>query len=182
MAREIGASRLLELHALAAGQIEKKVTITDLLLWALGGVLAGTDRESSVGLAVATDRGVLIPVLRSVAELRLSALAATRRASVERAVPGALADDSAPAIVTLSNLGMKGVSWFTGIIPIGQQALLTTGEITERAVVMSGKMVLAPHFTAVLIADHRAFDGLEAAQLLGDFAQRLESISEEVLS
>jgi pyruvate dehydrogenase E2 component (dihydrolipoamide acetyltransferase) len=75
--------------------------------------------------------------------------------------------------VTLSNLGSREVEWFTGIIPLGQRGLLTTGSLSQKPVVTGGRLAVAWRLTAILNADHRVWDGVDAAELLSDFARHL---------
>jgi pyruvate dehydrogenase E2 component (dihydrolipoamide acetyltransferase) len=153
------------------------VTVTDLLLIALARAVATPEVPApALGLAVATDRGVLIPVIRDVTELGLARLAAERARAVERARSGRLeAADLAPAPVsTLSNLGSFGVDQFTGVIAAGQPTLLTVGRIRERVVVRGRALEARPTLFATLNADHRALDGSDAAKLLDRFATAVE--------
>jgi pyruvate dehydrogenase E2 component (dihydrolipoamide acetyltransferase) len=152
-----------------------RVTVTDLLVRALGRSLA-RHGSSDVGLAVATDHGVLLPVLPDVAGRKLSELAALRRSAVERARNRRSAEeDGRTPLVTLSNLGTHGVEWFTGIIPLGQRGLLTTGTLSQRPVVKDGRLSVAWRLTAILNVDHRVWDGLDAAELLSDFDDRISA-------
>ena len=78
-------------------------------------------------------------------------------------------------LVTLSNLGTHGVEWFTGIIPLGQRGLLTTGTLAQRPVVKDGRLSVAWRLTAILNVDHRVWDGLDAAELLSDFDNQISA-------
>jgi pyruvate dehydrogenase E2 component (dihydrolipoamide acetyltransferase) len=72
--------------------------------------------------------------------------------------------------MTLSNLGTHGAGWFTGIIPFGQQGLLTVGTLTQRPVVRDGRLAVGWQLSAVLNVDHRVWDGADAADLLARLA------------
>ncbi len=74
---------------------------------------------------------------------------------------------------TLSNLGAAGVTWFTGVVPLNQVALLTVGAVALRPAVEGRGLVVAPMFTALLTADHRRYDGADSATLLGAFVDSL---------
>jgi pyruvate dehydrogenase E2 component (dihydrolipoamide acetyltransferase) len=156
------------------------LTVTDLFLAAVVRVLGASGRPPDVGLAVATRAGVALTVLRELESTPEAITESRERAVAEaRALRGAVPDGPAP-FVTLSNIGALGVSWFTGIVPIGQQALLTTGSVLEQPVVRSGKVVVGATFNAVLNADHRNLDGIDAARLLRDFDRGLQDVLEEV--
>lgn len=150
-----------------------QVTVTDLLLRALA--LSFVARESrtdlDIGLAVATDRGVTIPVVRDVPQLDLVELVAARRAAVDRARAGrAHADDGRIPVTTLSNLGALGVDQFTGIVPLGQSSLLTVGRMAPRPVVHKDRIRAAVTMYATLNVDHRSWDGQHAGELLDRLA------------
>ena len=172
--REVRAEGLLaSLERLRATGV--KATLTDLMLSALAGALQDAGEESDVGLAVATEWGVLMPVLRRLDDKAMREVAAEREAAVARARARRLspADMAGPPFVTLSNL-KADVDWFTGIVAPGQVALLTVGEVKLRPVVEGRGLAVAPTFTAVLTADHRRYDGADSARLLAGFARRLD--------
>jgi pyruvate dehydrogenase E2 component (dihydrolipoamide acetyltransferase) len=174
VAREIAADGVTDrLAGETPGGV--RVTVTDLLVRALGRSLARYG-SSDVGLAVATRHGVQIPVLPEVAGRKLTEVAALRRSAVERARNRrSTEDDGRTPLVTLSNLGTHGVEWFTGIIPLGQRGLLTTGTLAQRPVVKDGRLSVAWRLTAILNVDHRVWDGLDAAELLSDFDDRISA-------
>jgi pyruvate dehydrogenase E2 component (dihydrolipoamide acetyltransferase) len=156
------------------------VTITDFLVLALARGLEAVGEVPDVGLAVATDWGVLIPVLRSVAGRSVPEVAAARQAAVGRARNRRLdSADGAPTFATLSNLGPAGVSWFTGVVPVNQVALVTVGEVAMRPAVEGRGLVVAPMFTAIVTADHRRYDGTDSARLLAAFVEQLGLVVEE---
>jgi pyruvate dehydrogenase E2 component (dihydrolipoamide acetyltransferase) len=175
VARDLDADGVLDRLSTEPHDDATKVSVTDVLVRALGRSLAprGT---SDVGLAVATPYGVLLAVLPDVADRDLSDIAQLRRAAVDRARSRrAIEVDARTPLVTLSNLGTHGVRWFTGIIPRGQQALLTTGTLEQRAVVRDGRLTVGWQLTAILNVDHRVWDGVDAAELLGAFAAEITS-------
>jgi pyruvate/2-oxoglutarate dehydrogenase complex dihydrolipoamide acyltransferase (E2) component len=160
-----------------ARRYNRSMTVTDFLLAALGQALVGSGKGADVGLAVATEWGVLIPVVRDAGTVEMDELARRRERAVERARSRRLgSDDSITPYATLSNLGTMDVDWFTGVVPIGQKALLTIGRVADRAVVEGRGIAVRPGFTAVLTADHRELDGADSARLLGHFVQTIESL------
>ena len=160
-------------------------TATDLLLHALATALSTSAGDTGdLGLAVATPDGVVIPVIAGVARLSPAALVAARAAAVSRAREGQLSasDLAARPLASLSNLGGLGVDSFTGIIPLGQQLLLTTGAIVDRPVAVEGRVIVQPSFSATLNVDHRHFDGDGAARILESFQLALnQSVAWAVL-
>jgi pyruvate dehydrogenase E2 component (dihydrolipoamide acetyltransferase) len=174
--REIDCDELLALAAWCKRE-GLGVTVTDLLLAALARAVATPDApDPDLGLAVATDDGVLIPVIRGVAGLGLGGLAGERSRAVDRARSGRLAaaDLSSTPVSTLSNLGAFGVDQFTGVIATGQTTLLTVGRIRDRVVVRGRALEARPTMFATLNVDHRALDGSDAAKLLDRFAAAVE--------
>jgi pyruvate dehydrogenase E2 component (dihydrolipoamide acetyltransferase) len=153
------------------------VTVTDFLALALARALVSLGEPSDIGLAVATDWGVLIPVLRSIAGRSLDDVAIVRQAAVGRARLRRLdSADATPVFATLSNLGPSGVTWFTGVVPLNQAALLTIGEVSLRPAVEGRGLVVAPMMTAVVTADHRRYDGVDSANLLSSFVDNLTQL------
>lgn len=176
--RDLRVDGLLE--AVSAGKAAGRgLTVTDFLLLALAQALESLGEVSDLGLAVATQWGVLIPVVPSVAHLPLPEVAKQREGAVSRARNRRLASgDSAPVFATLSNLGPGGVTWFTGVVPVNQVALVTIGEVSLRPAVEGRGLVVAPMLTAVVTADHRRYDGADSAKLLGVFAEKLQAITD----
>jgi pyruvate dehydrogenase E2 component (dihydrolipoamide acetyltransferase) len=171
--REVRAEGLLASLAAARAQ-GIGATVTDFMLRALGLALEAAGEPPDVGLAVATEWGVLIPVVRNVTGRSLADLASQRRGAVDRARRRRLGSaDSATPFATFSNLGPDGVMWFTGVVPLGQTALLTVGQIGPRPAVEGRGLVVAQMFSAVLTADHRRYDGVDSARLLAGFVESL---------
>jgi pyruvate dehydrogenase E2 component (dihydrolipoamide acetyltransferase) len=176
--RDLRVDGLLE--AVSAGKAAGRgLTVTDFLLLGLAQALESLGEVSDLGLAVATQWGVLIPVVPSVARFSLPEVAKQREGAVSRARNRRLASgDSATVFATLSNLGPGGVTWFTGVVPLNQVALVTIGEVSLRPAVEGRGLVVAPMLTAVVTADHRRYDGADSAKLLGLFAEKLQAITD----
>ena len=172
--REIAAHRLLAYKAALKQQISVEITLTDLFLRALALSVPQSWSQDGIdiGLAVATPHGVVVPVIRDVLNQTWTDLAAERERARTKAHNQELspADLSTIPPITLSNLGAYEVDVFTGIIPLGQQALLTVGAVKERVIADNGVAVVKPTLIATLNVDHRFLDGAEAARILGAFA------------
>jgi pyruvate dehydrogenase E2 component (dihydrolipoamide acetyltransferase) len=182
VSRDVDAEPMLAtLDQLRAAGSEPKPTLTDLMLRALALALRETGSGGSdVGLAVATEHGVVIPVVRDVLDQDAAALARARSAAVERARVGRLSpeDLAAQPATTLSNLGAYGVDRFTGIIALGQTSLLTVGRAVPRASANADRSIsVRTMFDATLNADHRSVDGADAARLLAAFAAAAEGMT-----
>jgi pyruvate dehydrogenase E2 component (dihydrolipoamide acetyltransferase) len=175
--REIDVERLgAELRVLKASG--RACTVTDLLLRAHALALAGepdADPQQDIGLAVASENGVMIPVVRDVLGRTLESLSSAREAAVKRGRECRLsADDLELPRSTLSNLGSFAVDAFTGIVAPGQTTLLTVGRIKRVPSVVGDEVVPRDLLVATVNADHRALDGADAARLLTAFAAHLE--------
>ncbi|MFE4514643.1 dihydrolipoamide acetyltransferase family protein [Kitasatospora sp. NPDC056783] len=127
-----------------------------------------------VSIAVATDGGLLTPVLRGVERMSLSAVATATRDRAERARSGTLRQaDLEGGSLTISNLGMYGVEEFAAIINPPQAAILAVGAVRDAAVVRDGAVTAAKAMTVVLSVDHRPVDGAVAARWLAAFTDAL---------
>jgi pyruvate dehydrogenase E2 component (dihydrolipoamide acetyltransferase) len=176
--REIEVEQLrAELDRLKAAG--RSLTVTDLLLRAQALALAAepdANEASDLGLAVASEHGVMIPVVRNVLGRSLDDLAAARQAAVNRGREGRLApDDLELPSSTLSNLGTVAIDAFTGIIAVGQSSLVTVGRIRRAPCVVGDEIVARDVLTATVNADHRVLDGADAARILVAFAAQLEN-------
>jgi pyruvate dehydrogenase E2 component (dihydrolipoyllysine-residue acetyltransferase) len=128
-----------------------------------------------VGMAVATDRGLVVPVIRNADRLRLSEIAAARADLVGRSREGKLQQqDLDGGTFTISNLGMYGVEQFVAVLNPPQVAILAVGAIEERPVVVEGGLEIRPMMSLTLTCDHRALDGAVAAEFLRTVRSLLE--------
>jgi pyruvate dehydrogenase E2 component (dihydrolipoamide acetyltransferase) len=192
--RDVDATWLLaEKTALRGGAPE--VGVTDMLLQAMGEVLLRHDalaatyvegdeggrpgllrREGAdLGLAVATPRGLLVPVVRGVHRRTLAEIAAERLRLVAAARSGRLSlADMSDATMTLSNLARFGVDRFTAMLNPGESAILAVGRVVERVVPRGRGFTVAPMLTCSLTIDHRVADGAAGAAALVALAELLE--------
>ncbi len=137
-------------------------------------------REINLGLAVDTDEGLIVPVIRHAGELSLSGLTRAIAAAAEKARQGKLtADDLAYGTISLSNPGARGNSWGMAVIAQPQVAIVRMGEIIKRPVVVEvgGADAIAIHPTVnlVLSYDHRIVDGVPANGFLRRIKELLEA-------
>lgn len=131
--------------------------------------------EINLGVAVALDDGLMVPVIRNADARPVAELAEETRRLAEGARSGALTGGAYQrGTFTVTNLGAAGIDRFSPIINPPQVAILGVGRTAMRAVVKDGTIVAAPVATLTLVFDHRAVDGLPAALFLGEIARRLE--------
>jgi pyruvate dehydrogenase E2 component (dihydrolipoamide acetyltransferase) len=134
---------------------------------------------SNIGVAVALEEGLIVPVIRGAEVLGISEIASRVRDLAERARTNSLAPaDVTGGTFTITNLGMLGVDHFTAIINPPESAILAVGRILKRAVVVErdgqDEVIVRPMMSMTLSADHRVLDGAVAARFLRDVVDALE--------
>lgn len=132
--------------------------------------------EVNIGMAVALDEGLVVPVIRNADCLSLDELAVRSRELVDKAQNKKLFPlDYEGGTFTVTNLGMLGVDSFIAIINPPQSAILAAGRVTPRVVVEDGMFAIRSLMTATLSADHRVVDGAIGARFLHQVKKLLES-------
>ncbi|MCG2768812.1 MAG: 2-oxo acid dehydrogenase subunit E2 [Anaerolineae bacterium] len=132
--------------------------------------------EINVGLAVDTERGLLVPVVRNADRLGVEDIARRIREVVARAREGRCSpDELTGGTFTITSLGMYGVDAFSPIINLPECAILGVGRISQRPAVVDGKIVARQRMWLSLSFDHRVVDGAPAAR----FLQRITQLVEE---
>jgi pyruvate dehydrogenase E2 component (dihydrolipoamide acetyltransferase) len=189
LVREVTVSRLVSWRAAARTQTGARITYTDLLVklaaaalarypevnasWKDGAIVRNA--EIGIGLAVAIDDGLVVPVIHRADTLGLAEIAARREDIVSRAQAGKLRPaDIQGAGFTVSNLGMYGVDAFGAIVNPPQAAILAVGRISDRVIAVNGQAVVQPTMVLTLSCDHRALDGARGARFLGALADLVE--------
>jgi pyruvate dehydrogenase E2 component (dihydrolipoamide acetyltransferase) len=130
----------------------------------------------NLGMAVDTERGLLVPVIRDADQKGLRAFGAEFRALVDRARTGkSMPDDLSGGTFTITNLGMYDVDAFTPIINLPEAAILGAGRIQPKAVVREGEILARQMWTLSLVFDHRLVDGAPAARFLQRIKQLVEN-------
>lgn len=131
--------------------------------------------EVHVALAVDTERGLLVPVVRNADKLDLVSIQRKSDALTQRALAGeSLPDDLAGGTFTLTNLGMFEVDGFTPIINQPQAAILGAGHIAPRPAAIDNEIVVRQMMTLSLSFDHRVVDGGPAARFLQQVKRLVE--------
>jgi pyruvate dehydrogenase E2 component (dihydrolipoamide acetyltransferase) len=169
---------------------EPRTTVTDILTKACAtalmrhravNVLWAEDAielhpNANVGIAVAIEAGLVVPVIHQAERLTIAELAAARSDIVGRARSGKLRqEDLDGGTFTISNLGMFGVEQFVAVLNPPQAAILAVGAIEPKAVPTETGFEARPLMTMTLTCDHRALDGATAA----DFLRTVKAFLEE---
>jgi pyruvate dehydrogenase E2 component (dihydrolipoamide acetyltransferase) len=129
-----------------------------------------------IGLVVAIDNGLLVPVIHGVERLGLAEIARRRQDCVERGLKGRLKREEVDgATFSISNLGAQGPERFTAIINPPQSAILAVGRMRDCVVPRDGAIVVRPLSDLTLTVDHRVADGRLASQFLARLVAILES-------
>ncbi|QDQ10028.1 dihydrolipoamide acetyltransferase family protein [Streptomyces spectabilis] len=163
---------LNDLFVRAAAQAHRAVPALNVR-WSEDGVR--TYDTVDVAIAVATERGLVTPVLRDADRLPLRALAAATADLTARARAGELRQaELEGGTLTLTNLGMYGTEEFAAIVNPPQTAILALGAARPEAVVVDGEVRAEPVVRATLSVDHRPVDGVVAARWMREFTALLE--------
>ena len=167
-----------------------KVSVNDILIKAVASALIenpdvnvqlhGDDihkfPHADIAVAVATERGLVTPVVKSADQKSVAEIAASVRDMASRARDGKLTHaDMSPGTFTVSNLGMFGIDQFDAIINPPQCAILAVGTASRQAVEVGGKQSFANVVSLSLSCDHRAIDGALGAAFLKSLKDLLES-------
>ena len=186
-------TRAQHLHARLAEQAkegEPRPTVTDILtkacaaalmrhravnaLWAEDAI--ELHPSANVGIAVAIEAGLVVPVIHQAERLTIAELAAARADIVTRARDNKLRqEDLDGGTFTISNLGMFGVEQFVAVLNPPQAAILAVGAIEPKAVPIETGLEARPLMTMALTCDHRSLDGATAA----DFLRTVKAFLEE---
>lgn len=166
-------------------------TVTDALLTSCAGALTDhptinahygdesvtTFSRVNLGMAVATQAGLVVPVIHDADRLDLAGTAVARREVATRARNGKLTmADVTGGTFTVSNLGMMGIDRFDAILNVPQVAILAVGATSRRHVWNDADPQWRPVAELTLTCDHRAVDGATGACFLSAVRERLETI------
>jgi pyruvate dehydrogenase E2 component (dihydrolipoamide acetyltransferase) len=189
--REVDASRLQSWRAAARARPgQERASHTDLLVrlvaealrrhprvnssWSDGAVVRS--ERINVGIAVAVDDGLVVPVVHDADRLSLADTVARRIELVDAARAGRLRpEDVTGGTFTVSNLGMYGVDSFDAIVNAPQAAILAVGRVADRVIPVDGQPAVRPVLQLSVSFDHRVVDGARGAE----FVETLASLAEE---
>jgi pyruvate dehydrogenase E2 component (dihydrolipoamide acetyltransferase) len=177
-------------EAMKVKSVEPSATVTDAIVAAVAGALASVPEvnvhvgeeeltkfsAANVGIAVASPKGLVVPVVHDSGNKSLAELAAARADIVSRAREGALTRaDITGGTFTISNLGMMGITRFDAILNVPQAAILAVGATVQRYVGGPDNAQWRPIAEFTLTCDHRALDGATGARFVGELKRLLES-------
>lgn len=189
MVTECVVDELLELRKRINESSPVKISVNDFVVMAVGAAFRDVPEANvtwtdegmlehgsvDISIAVATEGGLVTPVLRGVDGKRLSDVARESQDLARRARERRLRQDELEGgTFSVSNLGMYGTVEFSGIINPPQSGLLAVGAAKQQPVVADGAVTVATVMRCTLSIDHRALDGALAARWLAAFTTRLE--------
>ena len=129
-----------------------------------------------VGVAVAVDGGLVVPVVRHADQKTIKRISLDTRDLGKRAKDKTLRpEEMSGSTFTVSNLGMFGIEAFTAVVNPGEGAILAVGAISDEVVVEAGQMVIRKVMRCTLCSDHRLFDGADNARFLATLKKLLEA-------
>ncbi len=190
--RNLDAGSMVAYKNQIQANIAKKVTYTDLLVQLAAVSLKEHPRvnaslidnrivnnsEINIGVAVATEDGLIVPVIHKVDELSLEEITERRKELVARTQEGKLrSGDLDAGTFTISNLGMFDVDSFNAIINPPQSAILAVGKLTDQVVPMDGQAVIRPMLSVNASFDHRVVDGARGAMFMQTLSNLIENLS-----
>jgi len=133
-------------------------------------------KEINIGLAMALEEGLIVPVIRNVNKKTLGQIATDRNELMQKARTKKLTlDDLEGGTFTVSNLGQFNIDFFTSIINPPETGILSVAKIKDRPVVFEGEVAIRPILYLGLSADHRVVDGAMAAAFIQELQQTLEN-------
>ena len=188
------ATKILALREQLKANAEKfglsNITLNDMILFAVSRVILNHRSLNAnylddtmrffntvnLGIAVDTDRGLLVPTLMHAEKLSLNELSAQAKALIGEAQKGTIAPDKLKnGSFTVTNLGSLGIESFTPVINPPQTGILGVDTITRRIKEVNGEDVTYPAMGLSLTFDHRALDGAPAAKFLKELVGALEN-------
>ncbi|MXZ23696.1 MAG: 2-oxo acid dehydrogenase subunit E2 [Caldilineaceae bacterium SB0665_bin_21] len=190
LSRTVDATQLLAWREALRRQGREDITISDLLLRITASSLRDHPRlnaswrdgrihqhpQVNIGMAVAVEDGLLVPVFHAADTLSLSELADRRRHLVQAARTGQLTlPEMTGGTFSITNLGMFGVEEFKAVVNPPEAAILAMGTIRDAVVAVQGEPAVRPVFNLTLSCDHRAVDGALAARFLATLHERMET-------
>ncbi|MEQ4302163.1 2-oxoglutarate dehydrogenase, E2 component, dihydrolipoamide succinyltransferase [Plantactinospora sp. B6F1] len=170
----------LPFFALAAVEALQTYPVVNARMDLEAGTITYPEAEH-LGIAVDTERGLMVPVIHNAGDLNLAGIARRVADLAERTRTNKISpDEIAGATFTLTNTGSRGALFDTPIVPAPQSAMLGTGAVVKRPMVINDPQlgeVIAPRSMIYLALsyDHRLIDGADAARFLSAIKERLEA-------
>lgn len=189
LSAEVNMDNISGWHADLRKRTGVKISLTDLLVKVTAKALQRHPRINAswqkddilyqdhinIGLAVAVEDGLQVPVIRDANDLNMAEIAVRRAELVTAARENTLSlTDVSDGSFTISNLGMFGVDSFNAIVNPPQAAILATGKSEDKVVAVDGQMVIQKRMTMTLSCDHRVIDGATGAKFLQTLSELIE--------
>lgn len=186
---EINMDKALAARAAMNDYAEVKVSVNDLIIKAASIALIKHPKVNSswlgdkirfnqhinIGVAMAVDEGLLVPVVKFANQKSLSQISTEVKAFSQKAKDKKLQPtDWEGNTFTISNLGMFGIEEFTAIINPPDACIMAVGSVKETVIVKDGQMLIGNIMKVTLSCDHRAVDGVVGSQFLLTFKELLE--------
>jgi pyruvate dehydrogenase E2 component (dihydrolipoamide acetyltransferase) len=180
---EVNVSKASELHeklrvsytAIIVGAVAKALRDYPIVNSTLEGDKIKIFDDVNVGFATATERGLIVPVIRSADKKSVEEIDSAIKELTDKARQGKLSrEELAGGTFTVTNLGMYNVDFFTPIINPPEAAILGVGKVTQKPVVVDGRIEAKPLMVLSLSYDHRIVDGAPAAEFLNKVKERIE--------
>ncbi|WP_433336273.1 dihydrolipoamide acetyltransferase family protein [Spirillospora sp. CA-294931] len=191
LSRDVDAEPLLAFRATLNQALDPaKISVNDLIVKACATALREhpeinvsfteenllIHRRVNVGVAVAVDGGLLVPVIRDADRKGVSQIGAETRELAAKARDGKLgAQEMSGGTFSVSNLGMFGVGSFSAVINPPESAILAVGAVRDEPVVRDGAVVPGKRLSITASFDHRAIDGAVGAKFLARLAELLQN-------
>lgn len=182
--------RLMALRAEINEGEDVRVSVNDLIIKAVAGAMTRVPAMNAIwtpeairqftgvdiSVAIATDTGLVTPVLRGVQDLSVRQIAVATKDFAARARSGGLKQNELEGGSTsVTNLGMFGTEDFDAIINPPHASILAVGAAKEQPVVMDGQLAVGTVLKVSLSVDHRPIDGATAAEWMREFVRLLEN-------
>ncbi len=179
-----------ELMPMVEGKTGVRLTYTDLLVKIAARALEDNPaincsyvdgsvrlfKRIDIGIVIAVEGGLVVPVLRQANKKSLAEITATRAELAQKARELKLSrEEMTGSTFTISNLGMFGIEQFSALLQPPEAAILAVGTTMDKPVVREGQIVIRPMMSLTLSIDHRVLDGIAGA----NFLQSLESYIEQ---
>lgn len=189
LSTEINMDRAVEVRKLITESEGKKISFNDLVVKAVAMALRQhpvinsswlgdkirQNGNINIGIAVAVDEGLLVPVTRNTDMMSLSQISETVKTLAGKAKDRKLQPDEMQGnTFTVSNLGMFDIESFTAIINPPDSCIMAVGSIIQKPIVKNGQIVVGNMMKVMLSCDHRVVDGASGARFLQTFKNYLE--------
>lgn len=194
------ATNLLKVRSIIKEKHEElniaNASINEIIMYVLGRVIKANPslnghigdgyfdeyEDAHISLAVDTPKGLITPVLWDVSTKSLSEISNDSKEAIAKAMEGKLRlSDIQGGTITISNLGLSGVQFFTPILNPPQAAIVGVGSPIKRVKLVDGNPVEYPEITLSLTMDHGPNDGIAGTKFINELGKALTDVNEDIL-